>query len=64
MRPNRWNAFDVDQEIYRFWESILRKAGAPFRNRCQTRYALRPCFCPREKIRCSSPRRWVIGAGG
>jgi len=28
----------MDQEIYRFWESLLRKAGVPFRNPYQTRH--------------------------
>ncbi|MDA8150829.1 MAG: tyrosine-type recombinase/integrase [Nitrospiraceae bacterium] len=30
--------FYMDQEIYRFWESLLRKAGVPFRNPYQTRH--------------------------
>jgi len=30
--------FYMDQEIYRFWESTLRKAGVPFRNPYQTRH--------------------------
>ena len=36
--PLTRKAFYMDQEIYRFWESLLRKAGVPFRNPYQTRH--------------------------
>ncbi|AKS22818.1 MAG: hypothetical protein C75L2_00020097 [Leptospirillum sp. Group II 'C75'] len=36
--PLTRKAFWMDQEIYRFWDSLLRKAGVPFRNPYQTRH--------------------------